>query len=48
MRRVRLNGLTLGFIGVFVKEMKGRGVGKVERVAEEKVVALIGRKGSFG
>ena len=48
MRRVRLKGSTSGFIDVFGKEMKGSGVGKVRRVAEETVVELMGWKGSFG
>ena len=48
MRRLRIKGSTLGFIDVFSKEMKGSEVGKVRRVAEEKVVELMGWKKSFG
>ena len=48
MRRMRLKGSTSSFIDVFGKDMKGREVGKVRRVAEEKVVEIMGWKGSFG
>ena len=48
MRGVRLKGSTLGFIDVFSKEMKGSEVGKVRRVAEEKVVEFMGWKRTFG
>ena len=48
MRRMRLKGSTSDFIDVCGKEMKGSEVGKVRRVTEEKVVELMGWKGSFG
>ena len=48
MRKVRLKVSISGFIDVSSKEMKGSEVGKVRRVAEEKVVELMGWKGSFG
>ena len=41
MRRVGLNESILDFIDVFSKEMNESEVGKVRRMAEEKVVELI-------
>ena len=45
---MRLKGSTSGFRDVLGKEMNGSEGGKVRRVAQEKVVELMGWKGSFG